>query len=95
MIEKDLARRIVLDYIKRLNPENDELLLLDGSTLEKPYGWVFFYNSRKYLESGDFRYRLAGNSPILVKRSDGALCELGTAQSVEESLRDYEKRMIE
>jgi len=27
--------------------------VVESATLDLPYGWVFFYNSRAYLESGD------------------------------------------
>jgi len=59
-------------------------------TIEKPYGWVFFYNSKRFLESGDPFESLVGNSPVLVEAADGRMTHLGTAWSVEDSLRKLE-----
>lgn len=40
----DEARRIAIDYLKQLERGTDcELVMLDGSTLEREFGWVFFY----------------------------------------------------
>ena len=41
-------------------------------------GWVFFYNSKKFIETGNISFALAGNGPLLVAQ-DGAIRCLGTA----------------
>ncbi len=46
-------------------------------------GWVFFWNSRAYVESGEVAYALGGNGPYVVDRRDGSVHRLGTASSVE------------
>ena len=63
-------------------PNEPEVAIIDGQTIEKPYGWVFFYQSERYLETGhpdDFLY---GNAPILVERYTGRATVLGTAYPV-------------
>ena len=59
-------------------------------TRTKPYGWVFFWNSREFIDTKDRRKALAGNTPIIVDRIDGELRVMGTASPVEDSLAEYE-----
>jgi Immunity protein 35 len=94
MITKEQARDLVAKEICRQPdwlPEDDELVILDESTIEKPWGWVFFHTSRKWLETKDFRYALAGNAPTLVERSTGKLLSTGTALSIESYIENYER----
>jgi Immunity protein 35 len=65
--------------------------IIDDETISKPYGWVFFYQSKSYLETLDFSEQLLGNAPILIDRFDGELRVFGTAESIENYLFDYEK----
>ncbi len=60
-----------------------ELVLVDEQTISGDFGWVFFYESRAYLESGHLSDTLLGNAPIIVSRLDGSLHGTGTAHSVE------------
>ena len=56
---------------------------------EHVFGWVFFYNSKRYLETGEFSAALAGNAPIIVDRHDGRLYETGTAHPLEYYLEQH------
>ncbi len=47
-----------------------ELCILDGRTRELDFGWLFFYTSKLFRETGDFQYALAGNGPSIVDRRD-------------------------
>ncbi len=62
-----------------LHPD-DEIIIVGEATIEKSWGWVFFYTSRKYRETKEVRYALAGNAPIIVERSSGRLIPTGTAK---------------
>lgn len=64
-------------------------VLLDAHTLTEPYGWVFFYDSQKHVESQAFEDSLAGNAPLLVLRDTGEVRVLGTARSAEYYLEPY------
>lgn len=52
-------------------------------------GWVFFWNSRAFVESGDLSDALGGNGPYLVDRRDGSVHRFGTASSVEKYVKSY------
>jgi hypothetical protein len=69
---------------------DDAYVILDEHTIERDWDWVFFYNSQKYVETGDDRYALLGNAPYIVRRSDGTLFVTGTAYPIEEYIADFE-----
>jgi hypothetical protein len=86
------AREVALRYVKQKEREvGCELILLDDATFERKFGWVFFYDSRRHAETGDFREALAGNAPVVVTRKDGQPHETGTAFPLEHYLKSYEE----
>ena len=68
--------------------DGDEPIILDEHTIERDWGWVFFWGSRKFEETQEFRFALAGNAPILVKCSDGSAQFTTTAIPVEKYLEE-------
>jgi hypothetical protein len=64
--------------------------IVDDSTIERPWGWVFFYESRRFLETRDSSAQLLGNAPIIVERESGRTFETGTAHPTDVYLRNYE-----
>lgn len=44
-------------------------VILDDLTIERQNFFVFFYDSSRYLETGDYEDRLFGNAPIVVEKS--------------------------
>jgi hypothetical protein len=66
-------------------------MIFDEHTIEKPYGWIFFYTSRLWFETGDIRYAVAGNAPFLVDRETGAIHVFGTARRTEAYIAQYER----
>ena len=65
-------------------------VVLEDKTLDRPYGWVFFYQDRQYLETGDIRHAFAGNAPIIFNCLSGEYHVTGTAHPLEHYLRAYE-----
>ena len=85
MITKIVAQDIANKYLANLETElGVNLKLIDYETIEKPFGWVFFYNSKKYLETGELREMLAGNAPFIVDKSNGEIKETGTEKPIDE-----------
>jgi hypothetical protein len=60
------------------------------ATIAKPYGWIFFYQSKEFLDGGTISTALAGNAPIIVDRNTLELRLTGTARPLEEYLAKYE-----
>jgi len=67
MLTKEQARNRAEAEIGRSShelPEGDAWVLIDASTIERPWGWVFFHTSRRWRETGDVGYAIAGNAPF-------------------------------
>ena len=86
------ARRLVDQYLSgmRTSPPT-ELAILPEHTIETDFGWVFFWNSRRYVETADFQYALAGNGPLIVDRRDGSIHPTSAAETIEDSIERYRR----
>ena len=94
MITKEQARQLVAGSVCGRPdglPDNDEIIILDEYTLERAWGWVFFYTSKLWQETRKIEYALAGNAPILVERATGRLLATGTAMPTEHYIDNYER----
>jgi hypothetical protein len=61
--------------------------ILDELTQRVDFGWVFFYESRAFLATGDWSRRLVGNAPIAV--TDGGTAQFtGTGAPLERILEE-------
>jgi hypothetical protein len=91
-VTKAEARQLALDYLQSGEPkyEDFEVVLLDDETIERAFGWVFFFDSKRHVETGDYRYALAGNAPIVVTKADGQVHQTGTAYPIEHYLKGFE-----
>lgn len=80
------------DYLTSLEKSSPGLSfhILEDATMEFSHGWVFCYQSKAFLKSGDPSDALAGNAPIILDRRDGSLHETGTAGGLEDYIQNYE-----
>jgi hypothetical protein len=67
-------------------------VIIDELTREVDVGWVFFYQSKEYLETGNLSDCLVGNAPLVVSRHDGHVYVTGTASPVEQYLEGIRER---
>lgn len=90
-MEKNEAKQLVEKELeKHRNPYQPiEFVILDEHTIEEDFGWVFFYQSKQYLETNDFRFALAGNAPYIVNKLDGSIHVTGTAHPTEYYIQNY------
>lgn len=75
-ISKAQAEQIVLEAINKRSEH--EMVLLRESTIEKEYGWIFFYTTKKYHETGDSKHLVPGNGPVVVMKGKGSVHFLGS-----------------
>ena len=68
-------------------------ILMREATIAKAYGWIFFYQSSDFLETGHFLAIRGGNAPIIVDRNTNELRVTGTAKPWEEYVQEYEKSL--
>ncbi len=64
-------------------------MVVTGVT-ELPAGWVFYWNSRQFVETGDRRYAVIGNAPLFVDREDGSWTWTGTGQPIEDYIEAWQ-----
>jgi hypothetical protein len=83
------ALNIVNQKIECIQSENIQLALTDNF-IEKDDYWVFFYDSKDFLETGDYKYVLAGNAPLIVDKFEGKVYETGTAYNIEYYMKIFE-----
>lgn len=67
--------------------------IAEEATIDLPYGWVFSWQSRAFLESGEFLEAYLGNAPFIFNRVWGDIRVTGTARPLEEYLRKYEAEL--
>ena len=72
------------------NEPGDELVIVDEDTIEKDYGWIFFYTSRTFLETGNISDMVVGNGPIVVEKADGRITRLPSARPPEFTIPEFE-----
>ena len=94
MIDHKQARQIATDWL-RAHPARGsdgllELRILDEHTIETDFGWVFFWQSQRFLDCNSSD-QLAGNAPVIVDRCGGTLQITGTALPIEHYIRQYRK----
>lgn len=90
-IDLATARRLALEEAHADFNEPEGLALLDDMTITKPYGWVFFYDAKDHIESGDPMDALGGNGPIVVEKDGGRVTPLGSARAPETEIATFEQ----
>ena len=68
MISFDRAKALAKERVAALAATNGDEFVLEDRTVEVHEGWVFFYNSRAFIQTRNPIFGLAGNGPILVDR---------------------------
>ena len=74
------------DYIKKTLPD-DEIVI--EHSVEFPDCWLFFMNSKRYLESHNIFHRLLGGGPVLVGKENGDIYQGGSGSTVEAWLNEF------
>jgi hypothetical protein len=68
MITLDEAKAIAQSEIHRLAPKGIEVVITQ--IIEFNEGWVFYWNSQNWLETGNVLDGLLGNIPILIDKEE-------------------------
>lgn len=87
------ARAAVYAYLAKLQAGRSyQLAVMEDRTRSEEFGWVFFYNTRQFVESGDVQWALGGNAPLIFDRRTGELHVTGTAHPIEHYIDEFRKR---
>jgi hypothetical protein len=91
MLTSQQAREAVTTELRsRCNIPDDKFVIVDNLTIERPFGWIFFYNSDRYLRTKDIMDAIAGNGPIVVEKESGEIKFFGASEPVEALIAKYE-----
>lgn len=85
------AEKIAIAFIQNLKSD-ESLEILEQFTEEHDFGFVFYYNSRKYKETGDIRYMAVGAGPLIVDRRLRKAIPISTSIEPAEAISEYGDR---
>ena len=90
-IDAHTARGLARHQIATLAVDSGlDLVLCPDLTRETDVGWVYCYESRRFLDTRDEHEKLMGNGPILVTHG-GEVHLLGTERPVDDYLDDFRR----
>ena len=89
-LSRDQAIQVARDTIAK-SPNGRELALLEANTVETPWGWVFHYTTRRFLETGDRNALVPGIGPFVVERDGGTTTFLSTSMPPDRALAEFER----
>ena len=86
---------VYLAYLRKDDPTYNQgkVTLVLTESREESFGWVFFYDSKEFLETDDFSKAIAGNAPVLIDKMTGELTETGTAHPIEYYIGQYKAKL--
>ncbi|WP_326981811.1 hypothetical protein VUJ46_16460 [Chryseobacterium sp. MYb264] len=82
-----IAKKYVLDSEKVFKVP---MILLEEYTINKNYGYIFFYNSKKKFDNPESETEIVGNAPFIVEIKSGRIIEFGTARASAYYIEEYE-----
>lgn len=92
MIDLDQAKVIAQAILLKEDCNNPDLVVMDDATIETDVGWVFFYNSKRYLNTGNILYALIGNIPLLIDKQNGSGYFISTDETIESFVEKYKSQ---
>jgi Immunity protein 35 len=91
MMTLNKAKQLALESLANATAlPSDDLLIIDELTQCRRTGWIFFYESRAYLETGDVARALGATGPVVVTHK-GEVHHLRGGQPAEDAIRAFEK----
>jgi oxalate decarboxylase/phosphoglucose isomerase-like protein (cupin superfamily) len=91
LTEKEMDAIAEKYILEESNGTNYELILIKKSEVKKEYGKIYYYNTKKFIETREFEYALLGNAPFLVEKATGKIIVFGTSQPKEYYIKEYEE----
>lgn len=92
MIYQEAKKNVSKFINSRYENPDDELIIIDENVIETEFGWVFCYDSKKFKESGELIYALAGNAPIIFDNRDETLHVTGTSNDINYYIKEHQKK---
>ena len=83
---KEQSKQKIYDYFKSLCLDYS-IIILDNYTIEMDDLYVFYYDSKEYIVDGNPSYALAGNSGIIVDKTNLELYTTSNTIPIEDYIR--------
>ena len=87
MIDAKRADEIAESWLAAHGEAIGEELAWSGGPSDHDIGWLYVWNSRRYVDTGDFMTALMGNAPIVVLRTTGEVHSLPTGIDIDDGLQ--------
>ncbi len=85
-------RALAIARAKLVETKRDaEFVIVDARTVERPFGWVFFYEPRKSRAAGGPSAAVPGAGPLVVLKEGGGTAFLSTSVPPDRAIAEYEK----
>ena len=88
-MELNDAKKLALTFINNdfnLDETNDTVQIIDEKTIPIGSGWLFFYNSQKFLTDGDFEKMLIGNLPVYVNSKNKTISYIAIKTTLQDAI---------
>jgi hypothetical protein len=86
-MDEATARAAMREFLDRKEALGEGALAIAGQATHRiAEGWVFFYNSRGWVENGDFSECLVGQGPVIIL-DDGRILEGGSLEEPGDVIR--------
>ena len=93
-ITKEKALEIAKKTVAEFKP-GTEFVVHEEKTIEKEFGWVFFYSPKAFVETKDPRKLVPGAGPLVVERLGGGTQYLTTSVPPDRAVKEFERRWRE
>jgi hypothetical protein len=94
MLTMNKAKSLALESIARTTERShQDLRVIDELTQCRRLGWIFFYESRAYLETGDTAQAIGRTGPVVITHR-GDVHHLDGERSVDDVLKAFEKSVL-
>lgn len=91
-IDRAQATQIAEQALAALAPAH-RFVIVPEQTLERDFGWVFFYVPQRFAQSRDPRDLVPGNGPLVVYRANGRTEYLPSAVPPQAAISELERRL--
>ena len=98
MVSYEQAKQLAIEYINShdkftLNEFPGNGLVLEHSS-EFDKGWIFYFNSKLFLETHNVKHRLLGLGTIIVGKESGEIYEVDSGGNEELIIRRFNELLI-
>lgn len=77
-------------FMNRIVDKDTEAVILHEETIKKPYGNIYYFQSKEFLLTRDFNKVLTDNPYFLVEKKTGRVVSLGRPSRLDYEIQAYE-----